>query len=298
MPTDKAFQGERITLIEHPQQFVEIQLNSCQGINKFDQLTLDELSQVITRLNSHPAQGVLISSAQKVFFAGGDIEEFVARFKLQHAQIIDALQQFNKVLNRLESLPCPTVAVLNGATLGGGVELALACDYRLALPTIKIGLPEVNLGIIPGTGGTVRLPRLIGAYDAAEWICTGDIRSGEQAYQSGLVDKLLSTEVGATNIGLTTLAELSNTATWQPLRANKRSNSNALSSDQQQQLQQRIQQQFQDQTQTARLTAIDVIAEQCALTFEQALDNEMLQVAKLGCSQESNDLVDAFLNKT
>lgn len=302
MPITCSFKGQRIALHQHPNQYLEIQLNNCEGINKFDQKTLTELNQVIDLINHRPPQGVIITSAQKVFFAGGDIEEFVARFNLDQPDIITALHNFNAVLTRLESLPFPTIAILTGATLGGGVELALACDYRLALPNIKIGLPEVNLGIIPGTGGTVRLSRLIGAQHAAQWISHGKVYSGNQAYQAGLVDTLLTVTNDTLDVSLALLGELTKTeaaaTTWQQLRAKKYDHYSILSSIEKKQLQQQIQQQFQDKTQTARLTAIDVIAEQCSLSFEQALNHESQQVAKLGCTQDSRDLVNAFLNKS
>lgn len=304
MPILCLFQGQRIALYEHPSQLLEIRLNNRDGINKFDQQTLNELSQIIEQLHCTPPQGLIITSAQKVFFAGGDIEEFVTRFTLDHQDILRSLHDFNAVLTRLESLPCPTIAILNGATLGGGVELALACDYRLALPTIKIGFPEVNLGIIPGTGGTVRLARVIGAHTAAQWISHGDIRSGEQAYQAGVIDRLLTTADDTLSIGLTSLVELTKTAatdatkpTWQQLRSKKRHNNSPFNADDKKQLQLQIQQQFKDQTQNARLVSIDVIAQQCLLSFEQALNNESQQVAILGCSLTSKDLVNAFLNK-
>lgn len=239
----------------------------------------------------------MISSTQKVFFAGGDIGEFIERFNQTHDAITQALSHFHAVLNALESLPCPSLCVLTGAALGGGVELALACDFRIGLPTIKIGLPEVSLGIMPGTGGTVRLPRLIGANSAADWICQGDIRCGEQAYQAGLIDRLFSDNDHAITIALEVLQELTQAPeTWQQLRHKKQRDYTNLSKDQQQALHDKIIKAQHGSSQTARLTALETINHSSQLDFEQALNTEIQTVASLGKSEASQQLVQAFLN--
>ena len=106
--------------------------------------------------------------------------------------LIANLMDTHAIFNRLEDLPFPTLVLINGICLGGGLELALSCDYRVAVKGAKIGLPEVKLGIFPGFGGTIRLPRLIGNDTALEWICTGKEHRGEQA----LADFLQCTKEG------------------------------------------------------------------------------------------------------
>ena len=128
------------------------------------------------------------SSKEHIFIAGADIKEIKA-FK-NSFEIIEKLQHGQEIFNRLENLPFPTVAVINGACLGGGLELAMACDYRLASNDdhTRIDLVEVSLGIIPGLGGTQRLPKLVGFAKAIELITASKRLKGDKALKLGLVD--------------------------------------------------------------------------------------------------------------
>jgi enoyl-CoA hydratase/carnithine racemase len=200
---------------------------------------------------------------------------------------IAALSAFGAALNELSQLPCPSIALLNGATLGGGVELALCCDYRLALPKIKIGLPEVSLGIIPGTGGCVRLPRLVGLPAASEWICHGKIYHSEQALKIGLVDTI-EENLEALELKAATLiaaAKLDNDCKYP-----QTTKEHATVCDQQQ-----LSEQYPDDSQPARLRALQVIREQAELPIEQALAMETAAVAELGATAQSKRLVAAFV---
>lgn len=133
--------------------------------------------------DSDTVKAIVISSRQRVFCAGADISEFASGN-------FDAQPQLPEVLNELEASAKPVVAAIDGVALGGGLELALACDYRIATPTAKLGLPEVHLGLIPGAGGTQRLPRLINPQAALEMIVSGTPVSAQQAQSMGLVDRL------------------------------------------------------------------------------------------------------------
>jgi 3-hydroxyacyl-CoA dehydrogenase/enoyl-CoA hydratase/3-hydroxybutyryl-CoA epimerase len=154
---------------------------------------LRELDAVLEPLARNPPRAVIVISGKKSgFIAGADIKEFTgitdieAGFRLIHAG--------QEVLNRLEALPCPTVAAIHGFALGGGLELALACRYRVAVndERLSLGLPEVQLGIHPGFGGTVRSVRLVGVRPAMAMMLTGKPVRPDKALRIGLVDKLVA----------------------------------------------------------------------------------------------------------
>jgi enoyl-CoA hydratase len=127
---------------------------------------------------------VLTGAGAKAFVAGADIAEFADRTPLQQRETMTGRRMFDVVAG----CPKPTIAMINGFALGGGCELALACDMRVAADTAKLGQPEVNLGIIPGGGGTQRLPRLVGTGQAMRLVLSGDLVDAAEALRIGLVD--------------------------------------------------------------------------------------------------------------
>ena len=124
------------------------------------------------------------------FIAGADINEFAGRTALEQREIMRGRRAFDSV----EDFPKPVIAMINGYALGGGCELAMACDIRIASTKARLGQPEIKLGIIPGGGGTQRLPRLIGEGKAMELILTGDMITAEEAERLGLVNHAVSPE--------------------------------------------------------------------------------------------------------
>ncbi|RIV29204.1 enoyl-CoA hydratase [Alicyclobacillaceae bacterium I2511] len=130
----------------------------------------------------------------KAFMAGADIKEFPSYIKNDNAE--NMAQLFDEVMTELANLSKPTVSVLNGLTLGGGLELALACDFRIAEAHAQLGFPEIKLGVFPGAGGTQRLPRLIGLSRAKEMIFSGDSIGAQQALSVGLVNRVVATGDG------------------------------------------------------------------------------------------------------
>jgi 3-hydroxyacyl-CoA dehydrogenase / enoyl-CoA hydratase / 3-hydroxybutyryl-CoA epimerase / enoyl-CoA isomerase len=163
-----------------------------ESVNKFNSLTLNELAEAVTALKHiDDLQGVIFASAKDVFVVGADITEFTTWFELEEDELSDKLRLAHTIFNDISNLCCPTVAAINGIALGGGMELVLACDYRVMADSAKIGLPETQLGIYPGWGGTVRLPRLIGADNACEWICGGAQKRSEEAFKDGAVDAVV-----------------------------------------------------------------------------------------------------------
>jgi 3-hydroxyacyl-CoA dehydrogenase/enoyl-CoA hydratase/3-hydroxybutyryl-CoA epimerase len=166
------------------------------SVNTFARAVMDELAQIVERLSFEPPKGVVIRSGKESgFIAGADIHEF-EMFEEQGG-VLASIENGQRVFQNLARLRCPTVAAIHGFCMGGGTEMSLACRYRVATrdPKTKIGLPEVMLGIIPGWGGTARLPRLIGATDALPIMLTGKALSAEAAKSLGLVDALTSPEL-------------------------------------------------------------------------------------------------------
>lgn len=134
---------------------------------------------------------ILTGAGDRAFMAGADIKEFPERDTEK-----EEAKSIHDVFNRIAAIPKPTIASLNGFTLGGGLELALTCDIRIAEEHAKVGLPEVNLGLLPGGGGTQRLPRVVGSAKAKEMMFTGEAISAEEAYKLGIANKVVKQAEG------------------------------------------------------------------------------------------------------
>jgi enoyl-CoA hydratase len=160
--------------------------------NALNQTALSELHYVLDQLENDPEVKVVILTGEGRFFiAGADIKEF-NQLGENGAEELAASGQ--NLFNRMESFSKPIIAAINGACLGGGLELAMACHIRLAAAEAKLGLPELNLGIIPGYGGTQRLPKLVGRGKATQMILTSEMISGEEAFRIGLVEAVYPLE--------------------------------------------------------------------------------------------------------
>ena len=158
-----------------------------EASNALSRGVVDGLRAELKRLASDTSVRavVLTGAGDKVFCGGADLKE---RRGMTPAETRNFLDDLNALMNELEALPLPTIAAIAGGAFGGGLELALCCDFRLAAPGIQLGLTEVRLGIIPGAGGTQRLPRLIGLARAKQVILTGQRFSAERAAALGLCD--------------------------------------------------------------------------------------------------------------
>ncbi len=157
------YEGKAITVKALEGGIVELNFDlKGESVNKFNRLTLNELRAAVDAIKADASvKGVIVSSGKDVFIVGADITEFVDNFKLPDEELVAGNLEANKIFNDFEDLPVPTVVAINGIALGGGFEMCLAADYRVAAESAKVGLPEVKLGIYPGFGGTVRLPRVI-----------------------------------------------------------------------------------------------------------------------------------------
>jgi 3-hydroxyacyl-CoA dehydrogenase / enoyl-CoA hydratase / 3-hydroxybutyryl-CoA epimerase / enoyl-CoA isomerase len=166
-----------------------------ESVNKINALALEDFAAATKAIASDSSvQGIVLTSGKGVFIVGADITEFGQWFAGGADAVSGHLDTVNKILSAFEDLPVPSVAAINGVCLGGGTEMALSCDYRVMATTANMGLPEVKLGIFPGFGGTVRLPRVIGLDTAVEWIATGADRKADVALKEGAVDAVVAPE--------------------------------------------------------------------------------------------------------
>ena len=188
------YSGKTLSLSAIEDGFVEINFNSQSGsVNKFDQETLGDLQRAVTLLSEQSdIRGLLLSSAKSVFVVGADITEFSAMFSESKEDFLKAAQTVNGLFSQIEDLPFPSVASINGFALGGGFEVCMACDSRVISATAAVGLPETGLGILPGWGGTVRLPRLVGYGTAMQWVTSGAQQKPEAALAAGAVDAVVA----------------------------------------------------------------------------------------------------------
>ncbi len=168
-----------------------VTINRPDKLNALNGQTISELEDVIDSIknNSEVFVVVITGSGEKAFVAGADISEIN---KLDIILGKEFSEKGNRVFRKIETLDKPVIAAVNGFALGGGCELALACHIRIASENAKFGQPEVNLGIIPGYGGTQRLARVINSARALEMILTGDMVSAEEALKIGLVNKVFT----------------------------------------------------------------------------------------------------------
>lgn len=169
--------------------------NKNESVNKFDAATLQEWKEVIELLNSTDGiRGAIATSPKSVFIVGADITEFLKMFAEPKEQMVDWCKQAGSIFTGYQELPFPTIVAINGFALGGGFEMALTCDYRVASTDARVGLPETQLGLIPGFGGTIRLPRLIGSDNAIEWIAMAKNHKPEAALKVGAIDAVTAPE--------------------------------------------------------------------------------------------------------
>lgn len=177
---------------EMREQIALLTLNRPEALNALNSKTLEELDLIFESLeNTEDILGVIITGEGRAFAAGADIVQ-MKDYKCEDARNYAGYAQ--KVFNRIEALEKPVIAAVNGYALGGGCELSLSCDFRIASEKAVFGQPEVDLGVIPCFGGTQRLTRLVGIGRAKELIYTGRKVKAQEAYEIGLVNKVVPGE--------------------------------------------------------------------------------------------------------
>jgi enoyl-CoA hydratase len=171
------------------EEFALITLNRPQALNALSFSLIAEIGRALDEVAKSDARALVITGAgEKAFCAGADIKELTGRSLAEQKRGAELGQQ---TFAKLERLPMASVAVINGYAFGGGLELALACTFRVATRNAKMGLPEIKLGLIPGYGGTQRLPRAVGEARALDMIMTGRTIDAEEALRIGLVQRLV-----------------------------------------------------------------------------------------------------------
>jgi enoyl-CoA hydratase len=179
-------------IYEKEGELATLTFNRPQFRNALNYRAIDEALKVAHDAEVDESVRVLIltGAGEKAFVAGADIEELRERNTMTELGRHSAQRQV--LANLLETMPKPTIAAINGFAVGTGLELAMACTIRIASENAKFGQPEINLGIMPGNGGTQRLPRLVGEGHAMEMILTGELIDAQEAYRIGLVNKVVA----------------------------------------------------------------------------------------------------------
>jgi enoyl-CoA hydratase len=180
-------------IVTKNESFAQVTVNRPSVLNALNEKTRQELVQTFSDLARDLTVRAIIltGSGDRAFIAGADIQEFEGWGAVAGAE---SCYRGQAVCDRIETVGKPVIAAINGFALGGGCEIAMACHLRIASSKAKIGQPEINLGIMPGYGGTQRLARLVGEGRAMEMVLTGDAISADEAYRIGLVNKVVAPE--------------------------------------------------------------------------------------------------------
>ncbi|SKC34116.1 Fatty acid oxidation complex subunit alpha [Photobacterium piscicola] len=217
------YHGETLSVRYLEEGIAELIFDAPASINKFDLATLESFSLALDALYQQPnLKGLILRSTKAAFIVGADITEFLGLFALPADQLSKWLHHANTIFNKLEDLPVPTLSAINGYALGGGCECVLATDFRIADHQARIGLPETKLGIMPGFGGTVRLPRLIGADSAMEIITSGKDKAADAALKLGIIDAVVATDILPTAALRIIKQAIAGDLDWQRRRSQKK----------------------------------------------------------------------------
>ena len=222
------YEGKAITVKLLEDGIAELNFDlQGESVNKFNRVTLEDLNAAVQSLKANnEVKGLLVTSAKDCFIVGADITEFGAMFEADEETIAAGIAESNGIFNAIEDLPYPTVTAINGIALGGGFEMCLATDFRIMSEKAKVGLPEVKLGLIPGFGGTVRLPRVIGADNAIEWICMGAEHKAAKALKFGAVNAVVAADVLKDEAIKMVNAAIAGDLNWEAARTEKTSKLN------------------------------------------------------------------------
>ncbi|HCH0918383.1 fatty acid oxidation complex subunit alpha FadB [Vibrio sp. SALL6] len=293
------YQADTLQVKEIQDGIAELSFCSPKSVNKLDLATLESLDKALDALTSHQGlKGLMLTSDKDAFIVGADITEFLGLFAKTDAELDQWLQFANSIFNKLEDLPVPTISVLKGHTLGGGCECVLATDMRIGDKTTSIGLPETKLGIMPGFGGCVRLPRVIGADSAMEIITQGKACRADEALKIGLLDAVVKTDALYESALQTLTSAINEKIDWQARRKQKTSplTLSKLESMMSFTMAKGLVAQKAGPHYPAPMTAVITIEEGARFARNEALDIERKYFVKLAKSEEAKALVGLFLN--
>ncbi|AHK19501.1 fatty acid oxidation complex subunit alpha FadB [Yersinia similis] len=293
------YQSETLQLHWLENGIAELVFDAPGSVNKLDTKTVATLGEALNVLEKQSElKGLLLRSAKTALIVGADITEFLSLFNAPPEKLHQWLVFANTIFNRLEDLPVPTISAINGYALGGGCECILATDFRIASPEARIGLPETKLGIMPGFGGSVRLPRLLGADSALEIIATGKDVTANDALKIGLVDAVVAPEK-LVDSALTMLKQaIDGKLDWQaarrpklePLKLNPTEAAMCFT------IAKSMVMQVAGKHYPAPLTAVKTIEAAAKLCRTEALNLETNSFVPLAGSNEARALVGIFLN--
>ncbi|WED21863.1 fatty acid oxidation complex subunit alpha FadB [Vibrio sp. JC009] len=269
------------------------------SVNKLDLATLDSLDKALDAILANAEiSGLMLTSDKDSFIVGADITEFLGLFAKPEAELDHWLQYANAIFDKLEDLPFPTLSMIKGYALGGGCECVLATDFRIGDKTTSIGLPETSLGIMPGFGGSVRMPRIIGADPAMELIATGKPLRAEEALKTGLLDAVVESEaLQESAINTLTLA-IGQLLDWQSRRKQKTAalTLNKTEATMSFTTAKGLVMQKAGPHYPAPVTSVIAIEEAATMERNAALDIERKHFIRLAKSEEAKSLVGIFLN--
>ena len=293
------YQANTLQVKEVQDGIAELTFCSPKSVNKLDLATLESLDKALDALNNHSGlKGLLLTSDKDAFIVGADITEFLGLFAKPEAELDQWLQFANSIFNKLEDLPVPTVSVLKGHTLGGGCECVLATDIRIGDKTTSIGLPETKLGIMPGFGGCIRLPRVIGADSAMEVITQGKACRADEALKIGLLDAIVETDSLYKSALATLTSAINKKLDWKARRKQKTSalTLSKLESMMSFTMAKGLVAQKAGPHYPAPMTAVKTIESGARSARDEALTIERENFVKLAKSEEASALVGLFLN--
>ncbi|WP_430463012.1 fatty acid oxidation complex subunit alpha FadB [Thalassolituus sp. LLYu03] len=294
------YEGKAITVNMIEDGIAELKFD-LQGdsVNKFNRVTLEDLKAAVEAIKGNSnVKGVLVTSGKDVFIVGADITEFGEAFKKSEEEIAAWCLEANQIFNAIEDLPVPTLTAINGIALGGGFEMCLSTDIRVMSEGAKVGLPEVKLGLMPGFGGTVRLPRVIGADNAIEWICMGAENRADKALKDGAVDAVVAADKLKDSALAMLKSAIAGEINWQARREEKTSKLK-LNAMEQMMVFETAKGFVAGQTKgqyPAPIEAIKTMQKAANGGRDKALDAESKGFAKLAKTTESQALIGLFMN--
>ncbi len=292
------YQGNSLQLDVDASGIAELRFDrQGSNVNILDRQTLHELQEALEHLQQPEISGLLLTSGKRDFIVGADITEFSELFGLDHFALKASLRQTHGLFRELENLPYPTLAAINGMALGGGMELTLACDYRVLGDAARVGLPEVTLGIYPGWGGTVRLSRLAGIASSLEWILSGRPQRAGAALEAGVVQQVVADEQLRDQARAFLLQQIGAGDDFIHERMRKQ-RPLVLGEAAQQQLFEagkQVARQYGDHYPAPR-AVLELVREHAELPFEQALECEVNRFPGVAQGPVANSLVGLFLN--
>ncbi|TCK09074.1 fatty acid oxidation complex subunit alpha FadB [Marinobacterium mangrovicola] len=294
------YNGQAVTLKSIENGLVELVLNA-QGapVNTLNSLAMRELGEAVeiiaadSSIKGSAIKGLLISSAKPAFIVGADITEFMSMFGLPDAELEQRLAESHALFSRIESLPFPTLTAVNGMALGGGFELALSTDFRVLTKDARVGLPEVNLGIYPGWGGTVRLSRMIDTASAMQWMLTGKPQKAAVALELGVADRLAE-EGELRTVALELLQAAVNGEV--DFHANRQRKQQPIQNSAEVKAMAAEMAKKLDPNYPAPIQILEIVATHASLPFDEALKVETEGFTTLAKSDAAKSLIGLFLN--